>query len=337
VSAEARLTRRGILRVAAGGAGLLLGACSRGAPPVPPSLDDAELRDALERAAERSLHDEGDAAALIALDSGRLLLEHHSLVLRQRRMPSGSVFKLFTAAALLETGVRTDEYRCSGKHTDPFGAERPCWLHAGHGPMRLRAAISSSCNAWFYEHATKLDPMAFLDVCGRFGLGRRFESDLPAVATDLMPGTARTRDLPDLAVGDDWTLQVTPLSLLRATTAIATRGRLITPARAGALRAAPVGLAPTNLDSVAEGMREATRSGTLRGVFGPHDVAAKTGTAKRREAADVRYRGLVVAFTPSLRPRYALVVVKHAGKGAADAGPPARALVDELAARGALA
>lgn len=286
------------------------------------------LEEKLSPLARRLLPDAGDAAAIMRLSDGRVALEHHPLVLRQRRMPPGSVMKLVTAVALLEAGLGEGEHTCTGAHRDALGIERPCWLHRGHGPMRLRTALAHSCNAWFYEHAQRLDAAHLLDGMRRFGLGGPFLTDLGPVATDSLPGAIAARDLPDVSVGDNLSLMTTPLSLLRMVSVVATRGRRMTPVRHGPPTLEAPRLEPLHLDLVAEGMAEAVLSGTLHAALEGLDVAAKTGTAKRPGAGG--HRGLVVGFLPRARPAFAFVVVKDRGRGARDAGPAARALVEAL-------
>jgi cell division protein FtsI/penicillin-binding protein 2 len=267
--------------------------------------DDARV-ERVAAIADRVLPDPGDAAAVVDLRTGRVVLEHHREALERRMLP-GSVMKLVTAHAILEAKRADDEVRCEGSHVDRFGTARSCWLHDGHGSMRLRTAIALSCNVWFYEQASHLSPSALLDAMTAFGL----DPPRSPILSD--------RDLPDAAVGDLAGLEVTPRALLGMAARIATRGR-----------EAP-DLKPEHLEAIAEGMAEAVRSGTLSEVFHDLDVAAKTGTAKKENSA--RTRGIVVGFLPKRTPAYAFVVVKDHGRGAVDAGPPARAIAERLLAR----
>lgn len=267
----------------------------------------------LAEVAARTLPDEDDAAIVVTID-GRAVLAHHPAVLERRLLP-GSVMKLFTAYAILEAGHERSTFTCRGTHVDAFGQRRPCWTTRGHGPMQLRTAIAESCNVWFYEHAgrSESDGVDFdrvFTTYERFGFGAKVE----AAERDLIPRTVSPRDLPDIAVGDHISVQVSPLSLVRAVGRIATRG-------------GGTDLDPRLLDLIAEGMREAALGGTLAGKLGP-DVAAKTGTAKKIEARGMR--GLVVGFLPASRPAYVFVVVKGTGRGAKDAGPAAKAILEAL-------
>lgn len=276
-----------------------------------PAADAAEA--ALAAEAARVLPDPGDTALVLDLVEKRLVLEHHPHTARRTRFPPGSVVKPFTAYALIDQEHRS--YVCRGQHRSPEGVERTCWDRRGHGEMRLRTAIASSCNVWFYQAVAEVEGARVLDAWRRFGLP---SPGIAGVVADELPREVSARDLPDVAVGDHRALAVSPRSLLAATARLATRD-------------ASTGLDPGHLELIAHGLEEAAQSGTLAGVFAGLDVAAKSGTAPRPGQAGMR--GLVIGWTPAARPRFAWVVVKDRGRGARDAGPPARAIVSLLAGR----
>lgn len=298
-------------------------------PPVP--VDRA----ALSAVAQAHLPAPGDSAAIIDLRSGALLLRHHVGALQDAPIVPGSVMKLFTGYALVEAGRADSMMECQGQHRGREGLTRPCWDQRGHGPMRLRTAIAESCNVWFYEQSAHLDASQILGTYARFGLGAPWPPggiSKGAVHRDVLPATLPARDLPDVIVGDHVSLRVTALSLLRAVSVIASQGLMLQPHlddNAGLIAPTRTDLDPSTLALIAEGMREATLSGTLKGVFDPSlQVAAKTGTAKKFRSRGTR--GLVVGYLPAQSPRYAFVVVKDDGQGAKDAGPPAAAITVAL-------
>lgn len=301
----------------------------------PPGAPEVPV-DKLAASAATHLAEAGDSAAIVDLLNGRLLFEHHPLALRQGLILPGSVMKIFTAYALIEADRADRRFVCKGEHRDALGQTRPCWLRPGHGPMQLRTAIAESCNVWFFEQSQHLDDRRLLEVYRAFGIGApwpRARDHQTAIQRDLVPSALPARDLPDVAVGDHISFRVTPMSLLRAVAVIATRGRRIEVGADSRSKGPPgvdAGLDGGALELIAEGMAEATASGTLSGVFEPaQHIAAKTGTAKKWQVRGMR--GLVVGFFPAEAPRFAFVVVKDEGQGARDAGPPARALLSLLA------
>jgi cell division protein FtsI/penicillin-binding protein 2 len=277
----------------------------------------------LQGVVEKVLAGPGDAAAVLELASGRLIFEHRPALIAEKRIIPGSVIKLFTAAALLDGRTADREVRCGGAH-----GGRVCWLRGGHGEVRFTRAIADSCNIWFYAQAESLPPEAFLRALRAFGIGEPIDTDVRGAIRDHVPGTIAPRDLPDLAVGDSIALETSPLSLLRAVSVIATRGRMITPSRARPLASRQTALEPAHLERIAEAMEEAVESGTLAETLRGLDVAAKTGTGKKRGERGTR--GVVLGFFPRREPRFAFVVVKGEGRGAADAGPAARELLRAL-------
>ncbi len=301
-------------------------ASGRAAPKTAPEPERlAALSARLASTAQAALPDDQDAAAVMRLDDGRLLLTHHDTILRKRRMMPGSVMKLVAAYTLARSNA-DPTYTCRGHHRDPQGTERPCWYRPGHGTLRLRAAVAHSCNVWFYAQAPRVAPADWRQAATAFGLGAPWLE--PGVARDLVPSHPQPADWPDIIVGDHLSLRVTPFSLLRLVSVVATAGTRVEPSRTGGHPPTSTPLDSDALRLVAEGMIEAVESGTLRGVFDGLPVAAKTGTAKKHRA--VGTRGWVVGFLPVDRPQYAFVVLKGRGRGATDAGPAAGALARAL-------
>ncbi len=273
-------------------------------PPTTPALTLAAL-------ADQVLPDPDDVALVIDLTDDRLLLDHHPRSARGHRIAPGSVLKAFTAYALLAHGLEQHEHRCDGQHIDVSGVARTCWDRRGHGALRLRTALAASCNVWFYAALEQVEPREVLDAWRRFGLPHAATA---AVVADEIPAAPSASELLDVALGDHRALGITPYALLEATTRLARRDTR-------------TGLDATNLQVIAHGLEEAARSGTLAGTFAGLDVAAKSGTGPRLGRG---MRGVIIGWAPAARPRFVFVVVKDRGRGARDAGPPARAMLMRL-------
>lgn len=146
--------------------------------------------------------------------------------------PPGSIFKLITMSAALETGlVRPDStVFCSGNYTF---AGRKYWCHNKHGHGRLTAgqALEQSCNIIFYETAKRIDIDLLADYAYRFGLGQKTDSLFPE-KDGLVPSHAWKRN----AKGEKWWpgetlsaaigqsfLLVTPIQVARMISSIFTR------------------------------------------------------------------------------------------------------------------
>jgi penicillin-binding protein 2 len=279
-------------------------------------------------------------------------------------IPPGSVFKLVTAAALLEhEGFDADEaYLCRGYLRDPDHLR--CMLYRrqgiGHGEATLVDALAQSCNTYFFHQAERLGAPAIFEWSRRFALGVPTGIDLPDEAAGQVAdpvgrsAAGQTRwslaDTQALAIGQS-TLAVTPLQMARAMAAVANGGRLVTPrvvrsvglvtdaddgtSPAPASSDAPaLGLSDRSLAVLREGLERvvADERGTgHRTVFLPEVmIAGKTGTAETGTGrADHAW---FVGYAPADRPCVALaIVIEHGGSGAEIAGPVAKRLVQKLA------
>jgi len=164
----------------------------------------------------------------------------HPLFPRSTRMMSapGSLFKVVTAIAALESGVtRSDEpFECRGylDRPDEFRCQIFRYHGVGHGLLMVDDALCRSCQVYFYEMARRIGPEALCDWAGELGLGQVTGIELPGEAAGKLP-------VPN-ASGEKWapgaTLQlgvgqgpvlVTPLQMARLFAAIGNGGYLIQP------------------------------------------------------------------------------------------------------------
>ncbi|MGD9855789.1 MAG: peptidoglycan D,D-transpeptidase FtsI family protein [Planctomycetaceae bacterium] len=160
----------------------------------------------------------------------------------QMTMPPGSVFKILTAVALLESGrIDPDEpFFCQGYLDRPDRNRCYVFRHygVGHGDVTLSDAICQSCNVYFFNAAKTLGPAAIADWAGRFGLGEATGAEIPGERGGHLPradGTGRIVGEPwyagstlQLAIGQA-SLTVTPLQVARMVAAVANGGYLVTP------------------------------------------------------------------------------------------------------------
>ncbi len=81
----------------------------------------------------------------------------------------GSVFKILTAAAALDSGVTPGTtYNCTGK-TVINGVTLFCHEKNGHGEINMQTAVAQSCNCYFYNLATDVGAekvYAVAEKCG---------------------------------------------------------------------------------------------------------------------------------------------------------------------------
>ncbi len=104
-----------------------------------------------------SLDDEALAQlAVVMNDPQRPLLNRAT----QGAYPSGSLFKIITLSAAIESGLYTADSRYTSTGTWSGLGEnftKTDWLQGGHGTISLRQALVVSCNSCFYDAGMNLD------------------------------------------------------------------------------------------------------------------------------------------------------------------------------------
>ncbi len=287
----------------------------------------------------------------------------------QGRYPSGSTFKMVVAAAALEEGVITPDFRvyCPG-HATFFGRSFKCWKTAGHGSVDLRHAIEQSCNVYFYT----IGNMTGIDKIHKWatllGLGEKSGIDLPGETKGLVPSPEWKR----AAFNEKWysgetisvsigqgAVAVTPVSMAVYMSTLANGGTRVTPHLLKAVDAgegqgwqavpAPAPQSAVKMDSgklqaIRDGLWMVVNAGGTGGrarVVG-HDVAGKTGTAQvisnqgraaARSDKDLRDNGWFVFFAPRDNPQIAGAVLLEHGVHGANAAAVARHVLETFFAK----
>jgi penicillin-binding protein 2 len=279
----------------------------------------------------------------------------------------GSTFKPTVALAALKAGTLTADtiLNCPGflklgNHI--FW----CDNHTAHGNITVTTALQVSCDVFFYKTALRTGIDLISEMATGLGLGTTLQTDVPGVATGLVPSHdwAATRkihwvegDTVVQGIGQGYTA-LTPISMATAAARIAT-GRVVNPHITKRIGDDPqfspepavgvlLDIDEQHLKVVRQGMFEVvnTPAGTayaarltLPGV----QMAGKTGTAQvhNDNAAEsvrnyndanmpwaMRPNALFIAFAPVDAPRYAAsVVVEHGLWGAQSAAPIAHDLM----------
>lgn len=100
----------------------------------------------------------------------------------QEIYPPGSIFKMVTAVAALESGVISvnDKINDNGPYivsTEPGYQNPKCWYFnsygRGHGWLNVSGAIMKSCNYYFYEVSNRMGIDTLNIYADYFGLGRK--------------------------------------------------------------------------------------------------------------------------------------------------------------------
>jgi penicillin-binding protein 2 len=271
--------------------------------------------------------------------------------------PTGSTYKLITAAAALEEGLITPDEVVDDPGQYTVGGVT--FRNAGdavNGPIAMRTALQVSSDVYFYklghEANTEQQPMPIQEWAGRLGLGSPTGIDLPSELSGLIPtpewrdelykqgNTDRPWSAGDninLSVGQG-DLQATPLQMAVAYATIANQGLVPRPHLAQRIEDAngrvvqevtpaprrQLDISPQTTSAILGGLEAAAMEpgGTSYPVFGgfPVEIAGKTGTAERPPHGDQSW---YVALAPAKDPEVVVAATIEEGGFGADAAAPA--------------
>lgn len=241
----------------------------------------------------------------------------------------GSVFKIITSIAALESGSITpeDEYECLGSLT--LGdREFHCWKEDGHGWVSFKNALAQSCNIYFGQIGMKTGEANLLAYAVRAGLGVVTGIDLPGEKAGFIPRTGDSGGALNLSIGQG-ALILTPIQMANLIATVANGGNIFRPEIVRELRDregntieefGPViqsyfFVSETTLNILKESLLAVVDSGTGSGAQVPGiSIAGKTGTAQTAQR-DLRLttRGSFVCYAPTENPRISMAVVLDSG------------------------
>src|SRR5258708_3334004 len=153
--------------------------------------------------------------------------------------PPGSVFKIVTASAALETGAITPQSKaeCLGIFWIATWPYR-CWKEVGHGQIAVEQAITESCDIFFYQAGLRTKVEALHKYAQLYGFGEKTGLDLPGERAGVVPDAQwkeETQHMPwwpgitvMMSIGQGYLL-ATPLQLACAVAAVANGGMLVQP------------------------------------------------------------------------------------------------------------
>lgn len=239
----------------------------------------------------------------------------------------GSVFKIFTAAALLTCGAvdTATVFDCNDTRFAGFTIREA----AGHqyGRLGFMAAFARSSNVWFARSVDNMAPREHHRMLLDFGFGRGTGVPYPGEGDGMLasPSTWSGRSQPTIAIGQE--LAVTPLQLAMAVAAVANGGTLHAPRLLAAVHDAEGRLVggdqrqplrrvmPADLAAVlGQAMARVVDQGTGQTVRRDWAaIAGKTGTAQKARPGEGYAAGLHTAtfagFLPVDDPRLVIVAV----------------------------
>lgn len=264
----------------------------------------------------------------------------------------GSIFKMITAIAGLESGAVTTKEKINDTGIYPKYTNPKCWYytdyHRGHGYLNVSEAIQKSCNYFFYTIGDRMGIDTLEKYARYFGLGNKTGIELPNETS----GYVASRNT---ASGDPWyggmitsssigqgDNQYSPLQIAKYISMLTNGGNSIQPTIIKSIIKADgtevprseyeqkisekLGISTNeteqleihqeNIDAVLEGMRSVAMDagGTAYNIFRTFEieVGGKTGSAEAGKNVNAWFAG----FAPFDDPEIAVVVfIENGGHG----------------------
>jgi len=267
----------------------------------------------------------------------------------QSAYPLGSVFKIITMAAALESGYYEADtsYYCDSSFTDLPGVTLYDWTYEkgkpASGELTLQGGLMRSCNPWFWHIAYSLWNEGYRtsipDVAIDFGLGKPTGIEIPDFAGSINPTPTEISEYVQMAIGQS-TMQVSPLQVASFVAAVGNGGTLYQPTlieKIGLPGQDPVytfepkvvhelNVQPTTLEAIQEAMVwvVSNSSGTAQFQFRnyPYNIAGKTGTAENPIGKSHAWFGGYTFENDPEHPDIAVaVILENAGEGSEMAAP----------------
>ena len=263
----------------------------------------------------------------------------------------GSIFKMVSAIAGLETGVINATETIYDTGVYPGGYNPRCWIYTregrGHGALNVSGAIKNSCNYYFYEVITRMGIENLEKYATYFGLGQKTNIELPGEVSGTLAGKTLYDKIDETwyygnslsAVIGQAENNFTPLQMARYIAMLANGGEAINVTvvkdivdvngqsigkeqvqnyakdklNLSEINDEKLDIKDENLSVVLEGMKSVTTEsgGTAYGVFKDFDIEVGGKTGSAEAGEDVN--AWFAGFAPYDNPEIAIVVMVENG------------------------
>jgi len=270
----------------------------------------------------------------------------------QESYAPGSIFKMVSAIAALETGVTNTRETIYDTGVYPKAHKPKCWYYTdygrGHGALNVMGAIKNSCNYFFYEMGIRMGIETLEKYARYFGLGSKTGVELLGETSGML-ASKEYRD--QKGEGEGYVLNAvigqsdnsfSPIQMAKYISILSNGCHQVTPTliktiinpdgteipkeeikkytdeKLGITEEIPedINVSEENLSAVLEGMRSVTTEsgGTAYSIFRGFniEVGGKTGSAEAGNNVNAWFAG----FAPFDEPEIAVVVmVENGGHG----------------------
>ncbi|HJC30518.1 MAG TPA: peptidoglycan glycosyltransferase [Candidatus Anaerobutyricum faecale] len=229
----------------------------------------------------------------------------------------GSTFKIVTATAALEEGKVSlnDTFHCPGYKIVEDRKIR-CHKTQGHGTETFKEGVMNSCNPVFMEIGARVGARTMLEYYKKLGLYEKTGVDLPGEAGSIMHKLENIGAVELATMSFGQSIQITPLQLLRAVSAVVNGGTLVTPHFAIRTEDSVTGEITELTYETKTGRVTEQTSGTMRSLLEAvvsegtgknaqvegYQVGGKTATSEKLPRGTGKYISSFLGFAPADHP-----------------------------------
>jgi len=251
----------------------------------------------------------------------------------------GSIFKLITAAAAIDTIPDIDSRTFTCKGSVSYGSDKINCM-GKHGKINFKQALAKSCNCAFAEIANTLGKETLTQYAEKAGVLTRFDvSSVQTVRGRLDLSEAAPVELGWAGIGQFTTL-VNPMQYLIFMGAVANHGQPMLPYYVTSVQTGdglkqqlkPSGKAEPMLRAATADRLAALMRNNVTAQYGEsglkgHGFAGKTGTAETSDGAP--HAWFAGFLQDADAPLCAVVILEHGGSGSSNAIPVVRTVLQE--------
>lgn len=251
----------------------------------------------------------------------------------------GSVFKVITATAALESENLNKDYDCTGISLID-GYTFKDYQGNSHGNIDLKGAVAKSCNTYFTEKSILIGKHRLKEVSENFMFNNKIPFDLPiTISKSPFKDNIGETEIAAASIGQGKVL-TTPINMALVASAIANNGEMVKPILVKEVISKTGKIIRTNdsqvisnvtdiaiADEINEMLIEVIKNGTgINASIKNVQVAGKTGTAENSSGMSHAW---FIGYAPAENPKIAIAVVleEDGSTGGSTAAPLARDLI----------
>lgn len=257
----------------------------------------------------------------------------------------GSVFKMVTATAALETGAVSlnDSFSCGGS-CQVGGWTIRCHKRTGHGTQSFTETVMNSCNPAFISWGLRTGKENLYKYMTKLGLMDKTGIDLAGEGTTICHSLENIGDVELATMSFGQSFQITPVQMLRAAAAIVNGGNLVTPhfgiKTVNSEGSAAVEFAYETVndvidDKTSENMSQileavVSEGGGINAYIEGYSIGGKTATSQKLPRSAAKYIASFIGFCPVDKPEVIAMCLINEPSGVYYGGTIAAPVIREL-------